>query len=519
MDFTGERYIPGKAFGEIETEHMHRYLALSDIVRDKVVLDAACGEGYGTYILSDNAKFVYGIDISEESIRHAKNRYKKDNIEYKQCSIEKLSFEDNSIDVVVSFETIEHVGEDTQEAFLKEIKRVLKKDGILIISTPDKYIYSDIPKYKNEYHLREFYFYEFRDFLNKYFKNISFYNQDFGTFGIIKSYDNKDNSYFKHINSQDIAVNGKYIIAICSEESMDNVGSILSIYRHANKSANDVEFRTSDILQVFWDDGTGFNEANSVKVPYKYIDEFQIVQLELPNNASGKLRIDIGNSVALTEIKSICVEVYSHSDNETRHYNANIVDYCNMIYIGEEGNCYDILSLTEDPQLFLDYYIVKELNERKAKILIDFKVLPLTINEALGILKEKYSNNIAQNIKLKEQVRAKNEEIEKLKKEIEVRNEEIRKQKQEIEARNEEIRKQKQEIEARNEEIRKQKQEIEAKDEEIRKQKQEIGAKDEEIRKQKTNIDIFEKEISEILNSTSWHITKPLRYLGKIVKK
>lgn len=130
MEFTGERFIPEKTDGIIATEHYHRYLAVMEFLKknsDKVVLDAASGSGYGTNLISKFSKKVYGIDISIEAVEYAKNNFSRDNIEFLNSSIESLPFEDNTIDVIVSFETIEHVDLTAQNKFLNEINRVLKK--------------------------------------------------------------------------------------------------------------------------------------------------------------------------------------------------------------------------------------------------------------------------------------------------------------------------------------------------------------------------------------------------------
>ena len=109
MDFTGERFIPNRGLdNELEIEHFQRYKAVCNLVKGKIVLDAACGEGYGSHILSQVAKQTFGVDISQETIDHATNQYKSDTLSFINASICKLPFEDKSIDIVVSFETIEH---------------------------------------------------------------------------------------------------------------------------------------------------------------------------------------------------------------------------------------------------------------------------------------------------------------------------------------------------------------------------------------------------------------------------
>ena len=101
MDFTGERLVPGKVDLELEVEHMNRYIFASDLVKDKKVLDAACGTGYGTALLAQTAQKVCGIDISEEAISYAKSNYSAKNVDFTVANIEKLPFENDFFDVVV----------------------------------------------------------------------------------------------------------------------------------------------------------------------------------------------------------------------------------------------------------------------------------------------------------------------------------------------------------------------------------------------------------------------------------
>jgi len=174
LEYTGERYMP-EVQGKIELEHYHRYIFASHFVKGKLVLDIACGEGYGSTILADFASHVVGVDISEEAIEHVKQKYEKPNLEFKQGSCDAIPLDNSSIDVVVSFETIEH--HDRHEEMLQEIKRVLKPDGILIISSPDKYEYSDKPGRTNIYHVKELYRHDFEGLIARHFQNMVSFGQ------------------------------------------------------------------------------------------------------------------------------------------------------------------------------------------------------------------------------------------------------------------------------------------------------------------------------------------------------
>lgn len=168
MKYTGERLVTTiKEYWAIE--HIHRYALCFGYIKDKIVLDIACGEGYGSNLMSSHAKMVYGVDISNTTISHAAQRYNQSNIEFKHGSATEIPLPDNSVDVVVSFETIEH--HDEHEKMLSEIKRILTPAGILLISCPDKLNYSDIPKYKNPFHKKELYKKEFNSLIDSYFKH------------------------------------------------------------------------------------------------------------------------------------------------------------------------------------------------------------------------------------------------------------------------------------------------------------------------------------------------------------
>ncbi|MGB3787499.1 MAG: methyltransferase domain-containing protein [Phormidesmis sp.] len=175
MDFTGERYVPSE-HGIIKYEHLHRYAAARDFCTNKAVLDIASGEGYGAALLAGSAKTVIGVDIDSESVGHAKERYAAhDNLQFEVGSCAQIPILTSSIEVVTSFETIEH--HDQHEEMMQEICRVLKPEGMLIISSPNKLTYSDEPNYQNDYHVKELYYQELETLLGKYFKHVCIYGQ------------------------------------------------------------------------------------------------------------------------------------------------------------------------------------------------------------------------------------------------------------------------------------------------------------------------------------------------------
>lgn len=175
MEFTGERFIPTLS-GEIRHEHFHRYAWCRALVAGKAVLDIACGEGYGSAILARDATSVIGVDISDEAVEHAKQCYADiAGLEFRQGDAASIPLPDNSVDVVVSFETIEH--HDKHDEMMGEIRRVLRPDGVLIISSPNRVVYSEKAGYHNEFHVKELDFTEFDVLLHTRFSKVRYFGQ------------------------------------------------------------------------------------------------------------------------------------------------------------------------------------------------------------------------------------------------------------------------------------------------------------------------------------------------------
>jgi len=154
LEFTGERYTP-ECVREIHYEHVHRYAVAARWVAGKSVLDAACGEGYGAALLARSARAVTGVDISAEAIGHASKRYRAPGLSFGVADCSRLPFAAGQFDCVVSFETLEHL--EPQEQMLREFRRVLTDDGFLLISSPDKAVYTDRLHNRNAFHRRELY--------------------------------------------------------------------------------------------------------------------------------------------------------------------------------------------------------------------------------------------------------------------------------------------------------------------------------------------------------------------------
>ena len=172
--------IPGEASTISEEEHIERYKFASDFVKSKRVLDIACGVGYGSYILSKaGAHSVIGCDIMKSNIEYANAHYSDEKTSF-LVKDAKVPIDEGEFDVVVSFETIEHV--DDCYSVLSNLKNSLSENGMLIISSPNRKItnpylrVTDRPSF--EYHFREYTRDEFYLLVESYgFSNIQEYGQ------------------------------------------------------------------------------------------------------------------------------------------------------------------------------------------------------------------------------------------------------------------------------------------------------------------------------------------------------
>lgn len=153
LPLTGERTVPG-----IEAEnywfrrHEVAYELLAPRCADAVVLEAGCGEGYGADLIAGTARQVIGLDYDDTAVAHVRARYPR--VDMRQGNLADLPLADSSVDVVVNFQVIEHLWDQSQ--FVRECFRVLRTGGLLLMSTPNRITFSpgrDTPI--NPFHTRE----------------------------------------------------------------------------------------------------------------------------------------------------------------------------------------------------------------------------------------------------------------------------------------------------------------------------------------------------------------------------
>lgn len=174
LAWTGERLTTAVS-GAIEIEHLHRYFFARELCRGQDVLDVASGEGYGAALLAPIARTVTGVEIDPASVAHAARSYQRDNLAFVRGDARALPLGSASVDVVVSFETLEHLVE--HELFLREVKRVLRPGGLLVLSTPDRDVYSPAGSPANPYHAKELTRAEFAELLGATFATLAIYAQ------------------------------------------------------------------------------------------------------------------------------------------------------------------------------------------------------------------------------------------------------------------------------------------------------------------------------------------------------
>lgn len=235
LEFTGERFTP-ECVREIRYEHVHRYVFARELVRGRKVLDAACGEGYGSALLAETAAQVTGADLSGEAVAHAKSRYQSPNLRFVEADCLELPFDDGEFDSIVSFETLEHL--ENHSGLLAEFQRVLHPEGFLLISTPDKSIYTDTMGNRNEFHVAELYRDEFENLLAGRFQARRMWGQKLVFQSAIWPLDGVAGASFHRESEQGVSSASSprhdpvYLLALCaaSEQCLPGLQTAISLF-------------------------------------------------------------------------------------------------------------------------------------------------------------------------------------------------------------------------------------------------------------------------------------------------
>ncbi len=227
IEDNGERMIPEFHHSSVMyAEHMVRYLFASRFVAGKTVLDVASGVGYGSDMLkAAGAAQVIGVDRSSDAVAYGATHHATSQPDYLLASAGELPLLDGQFDVVVSFETIEHVPD--HHRFLTEVKRVLHPDGLFLVSTPNKGIYIE----GNPFHTKEFTFTEFEGLLDSFFGHVETLAQDNWITSAIfapSTHEKADRPIAGRLKGHKAvgkpAIEALYMVSICSDAPLPRAG-------------------------------------------------------------------------------------------------------------------------------------------------------------------------------------------------------------------------------------------------------------------------------------------------------
>jgi 2-polyprenyl-3-methyl-5-hydroxy-6-metoxy-1,4-benzoquinol methylase len=146
---------------------MAAYHYALDLASGLRVLDAGCGEGFGTQALADVAEWVVGLDYSREAVETCRRRWKKPNLRFDQADLREPGAPDQEFDLVLSLQVIEHMRDEI--AFLDSLKARIGPGGKLLLTTPNRLkSFSE-----NPYHVREYASWELRDLLEGVYSKVT----------------------------------------------------------------------------------------------------------------------------------------------------------------------------------------------------------------------------------------------------------------------------------------------------------------------------------------------------------
>ncbi len=248
MEFTGERVIPGQTDPDLFNEHVARYRFAESLASGQRVLDLGCGVAYGSALLAPKAEQVYALDSSFDAL--ASGRASHSNLRFVQGDGAALPLLDNSIDIVVAFEVIEHL--ERWAEMLAEAARVLKTDGQLLVSTPNRVYYHASRSAPNPFHVHEFDFAEFEAALKKEFRSVRIFFENH-TNAITFAPKNVQGVRTLLEDSNSEAGRANFFLAVCSQTSQYGSPAFLYVPKAGNvlqEREQHIEMVTADLEKV-----------------------------------------------------------------------------------------------------------------------------------------------------------------------------------------------------------------------------------------------------------------------------
>ena len=135
-----------------------RYIYSIKYVKNKCVLDTGCGFGWGSYLISDYPRKIISIDINDNALNFAREKWKDQKLNFIRHSVLDLDSLDGNFDVILGFELIEHLTFSAGKRYLEQVFNNLNKKGIVILSSlfPDSEKEAKMAEKRNKYHLKIF---------------------------------------------------------------------------------------------------------------------------------------------------------------------------------------------------------------------------------------------------------------------------------------------------------------------------------------------------------------------------
>lgn len=504
LQWTGERFLPWFSHiqPDIALEHLSRYFAARTFCKDKAVLDVACGEGYGSKILSEAPASVLGVDISEEAVRNAKKRYTSTRLKFAVQDAVQLEQLGRRFDVITAFEMIEHILE--QEQFMIQVKKVLKERGIFMVSTPNKCVHETEWHTHNEFHVKELYFDQFQELLQKHFRYCYFYAQRVYRASecwllsenrsichpVIQNLVRFDESKAVELGGEDRSPG--YYICICSDAPIEHISEKYFLTDVSDRFKNNLEqenailknpdYHYTNQYTIYYDYGDGFSEDNKDSFDYRYSDHFDqmLIRVTLPEHVK-QIRIDPVEQ-RFCMIKNLQIEGYP-KDRITCNHTQAFDDL--LVFAGNK-----------DPQMVMQtaYTTVRE-------IMISYEILVYESAGLWNLLFEKWKGS-------EKQASAKYAGLEREKEKYECKV-------QKLSEKNQSLVHEVQKLSGYRKKTEIQMQEfsdcIQSADFQI----QELKARESDLR---TDVSRLLQDISDIYASASWKFSMPVRAAGMSIR-
>ena len=235
-EFTGERVIPREVNADLWAEHLSRYAFATRFASEKRTLDIGCGAGYGVAAIARSARQAFGIDLAPEAIDYALDNYgPSNNAFFIQASATALPFRDQSFDLITAFEVIEHLAD--WNTLLIQARRVLRPDGVFLVSTPNKEYYAEsrAEHGPNPFHVHEFDFDEFQAALVDFFPHVAVFLQNWSASIVFSPAHHSLSSLETRIDAAPAGpTDAHFFLAICSSEAQPESQSFLYLPSAAN---------------------------------------------------------------------------------------------------------------------------------------------------------------------------------------------------------------------------------------------------------------------------------------------